>query len=234
MPGEAANGASADGRIFLVGQALLESGQRLRFVLAGDVADDLLPHLGVGLVGRVGQRGQGVVTTDAAQHPRGGDAHGVKRVVLQRVFQFAAGGFVFALGHQLDGLQAAKRVAFVGQLRVQQRGRRREAELGQQRYVGVDPHDLRRLGQAEIKILRCLSDMQRAVDRLAIDGEAHRQFHVKEQHVGIDLLFLLYAELGELGFLVPSVTDFQFGMVRVKNVLIKKAIERLARNLLDD
>ena len=122
-------------------------------------------------------------------------------------------------------MQAAKRVALVGQLRVQQRGRRRETELGQQRHVGIDSHDRRCLGQAEVKVLRRLGDVQRAIECLAIDGEAHRQPHVEEQHVGIDFLFLLYAELGELGFLVPRVADFQLGMVRVEDVLVEEPVE---------
>ena len=65
MPGEAADDAGADGRIFLAVQALLERAQGGWFVLAGDVADDLLPHLGVGLVDRVDQHGQGGIGGDA-------------------------------------------------------------------------------------------------------------------------------------------------------------------------
>ena len=67
--------------------------------------------------------------------------------------------------------------------------------------------------------------MQRAIERLAIDGETHRQPHMEEKHVGIDFLFLLYAELGELGFLVPRVADFQLGMVRVEDVLVEEPVE---------
>ena len=131
-------------------------------------------------------------------------------------------------------MQAAKRVALVGQLRVQQRGRRRETELGQQRHVGIDSNDRRCLGQAEVKVLRRLGDVQRSIDRLAIDGETYRQPHMEEKHVGIDFLFLLYAELGQLGFLVPRIAYFQLGMVRVKDVLVEEPVERLAGDFLDN
>ena len=57
---------------------------------------------------------------------------------------------------------------------------------------------------------------------------------MEEKHVGIDFLFLLYAELGQLGFLVPRIAYFQLGMVRVKDVLVEEPVERLAGDFLDN
>lgn len=129
---------------------------------------------------------------------------------------------------------AAKCVGGVGQLRVKLPGRRGEGDLGQERQVGVDADDLRLLGQGEVVVLGELSDWQGVVERLAVDLEPHRQWHVKEQDVVADLLCLLHADLGELGFLIPRVGDLQFGMVCVENVLIKKTVERPAGMFLDN
>ena len=158
----------------------------------------------------------------------------MKRIVAQYVRQFFDGRLVLALGQELDGLQAAKRVGGVGQLRVELRGRRGEGDLGQQGEVGVDADDLRRLGQGEVVVLGQLGDRQGVVDRLAVGLETYRQRHVKKQDVVVDLLRLLHADLGQLGFLVPRVGDLQFRMVRVENVLVKKAVERPAGMFLDD
>ena len=88
--------------------------------------------------------------------------------------QFLDGGLVLALGQEFDCELAPQRVGGVGQLRVNLCGRRGEGDLGQQRQVGVDPDDLRRLGQGEIIVFGELGDRQGVVDRLAVDLEPHR------------------------------------------------------------
>ena len=51
VPGQTADGACPDRRVFLAAQDALEMGQGVGLGLVCDVGDDLRAHLGVGLIG---------------------------------------------------------------------------------------------------------------------------------------------------------------------------------------
>ena len=144
----------------------------------------------VRLPARSQERLQRFVGVNRAQRPRGFDAHAVKRVLVQPLFESGDRFLVLLRAQLFDGQQSPDRVVRVRQLRVKHGVRRVERDPGQQRVIGIEADYFRRGLKREIKILFLFLHLNRAVGRAEFALETNRERKVEQRNVVAEFLRL--------------------------------------------
>ena len=165
--------------------------------------------------------------------PRGLDAHTIKSILLEGVFELGHGFLVRLVGELFNGKQTANCVRRIRQLRQQHCLGQRERRFRQQGVLRVQAHYFRSGNQREIKILSQFADRHITIDSTEFAFKSDGQRKIEQQHPLTERLFLPDRNLRQFGEFVPSVVYLQLRIMSVIQPLVEELVKGLARQLLN-